>query len=160
MIAVILFVLTILALPFKSKIRLEAENAALWQQLIVLQRRMKGRATLTNSDRWFFVQLYRWFPTILNVLAIIRPETLVRWHRTGFSLLLAFEITATSRRTASSSGAAGPDTTNECGEPAVGCASHPRRTAQAGVRGFSIQRRQTHGQATGAAEPGRAIAYE
>ena len=35
MIALILFVLTILALPFKSKIRLEAENAALRQQLIV-----------------------------------------------------------------------------------------------------------------------------
>jgi hypothetical protein len=29
-------------------------------------------------------QLYRWFPSILQVLAIIRPETLVRWHRAGF----------------------------------------------------------------------------
>jgi hypothetical protein len=39
---------------------------------------------LTNLDRWFFVQLYRWSPSILKVLTIIRPETLVRWHRTGF----------------------------------------------------------------------------
>ena len=73
-----------LASPFKSKSRLEAENAALRQQLIVLRRKMKGRAQLTNDDRWFFVQLYRWFPSILEVVTIIRPETLVRWHRAGF----------------------------------------------------------------------------
>ena len=36
------------------------------------------------GDRWFFVQVYRWFPSILQVLTIIRPETLVRWHRAGF----------------------------------------------------------------------------
>ena len=84
MIALIRFVLTILGSPFKSKSRLEAENAALRQQLIVLRRRMKGRARLTNADRWFFVQLYRWFPSILEVLTIIRPETLMRWHRAGF----------------------------------------------------------------------------
>ena len=74
MIALIRFVLAILGSPFKSKSRLEAENAALRQQLIVLRRRMKGRARLTNADRWFFVQLYRWFPSILEVLTIIRPD--------------------------------------------------------------------------------------
>jgi hypothetical protein len=84
MIALILFVLGILASPFKAKSRLEAENAALRQQLIVLRRKVKGRARLTNTDRCFFVQLYRWFPSILEVLAIVRPETLVRWHRAGF----------------------------------------------------------------------------
>ena len=45
---------------------------------------MRGRPQLTNNDRWFFIQLYRWFPSILQVLTIIRPETLVRWHRAGF----------------------------------------------------------------------------
>ena len=53
-------------------------------QLIVLRRKLKGRARLTNHDRWFFVQLYRWFPSILKVVTIIEPETLVRWHRAGF----------------------------------------------------------------------------
>ena len=53
-------------------------------QLIVLRRRLHGRARLTNSDRWFFIHLYRWFPSILQVLTIIRPETLVGWHRAGF----------------------------------------------------------------------------
>jgi hypothetical protein len=43
-----------------------------------------SRARLTNDDRWLFIQLYRWFPSILRVLTIIRPETIVRWHRAGF----------------------------------------------------------------------------
>ena len=84
MIALVCFVLAVLASPFKSKSRLEAENVALRHQLIVLRRKVRGRLQLTNSDRWFFVQLYRWFPSILQVLTIIRPETLVRWHRAGF----------------------------------------------------------------------------
>ena len=70
--------------PFRSKARLQAENAALRQQLIVLRRKCRGRVRLTNCDRLLFVQLYRWFPSILQVLHIIRPETLVRWHRAGF----------------------------------------------------------------------------
>ena len=84
MIGLLRFVVAVLASPFKSKIRLEAENATLRYQLVVLRRKLKGRAHLTNDDRWFFVQLYRWFPSILPVLMIIRPETLVRWHRAGF----------------------------------------------------------------------------
>jgi len=84
MAALLCFVLSLLASPFKSKSRLEAENAALRHQLIVLQRKMSGRERLTNSDRWFFVQLYRLFPSILRTLTIIQPETLVRWHRMGF----------------------------------------------------------------------------
>src|SRR5216683_1760525 len=84
MIGLFHFVLAILASPFKSKLRLEAENAMLRHQLMVLRRRVRGRVRLTNNDRWFFIQLYRWFPSILQVLTIIRPETLVRWHRAGF----------------------------------------------------------------------------
>ena len=84
MIALVCFVLAVLAAPFKSNSRLEAENAVLRHQLIVLRRKVRGRARLTNNDRWFFVQIYRWFPSILQVLTIIRPDTLVRWHRAGF----------------------------------------------------------------------------
>src|ERR1700756_3680103 len=84
MIGLFCFVLNVLASPFKSKLRLEAENAVLRHQLIVLRRRLPGRVRLTNQDRWFFIQLYRWFPSILQVLTIIRPETPVRWHRAGF----------------------------------------------------------------------------
>src|SRR5512143_1133699 len=81
MIALLCFVLAVLAAPFKSKSRLEAENAALRHQLIVLRRKVRGRARLTNNDRWFLIQLYRWFPSILQVVTIVQPETLMRWHR-------------------------------------------------------------------------------
>jgi hypothetical protein len=84
MFALICFALAILASPFKSKSRLEAENAVLRHQLIVLRRQLRGRARLTNNDRWFFIRLYRWFPPILEVFTVIRPESLVRWHRAGF----------------------------------------------------------------------------
>jgi hypothetical protein len=84
MIGLLRFVLTVLASPFKSKLRLEAENAVLRHQLIVLRRRMHGRVQLTSRDRLFFIVLYRWFPAILKVLTIVRPETLVRWDRAGF----------------------------------------------------------------------------
>jgi hypothetical protein len=84
MIALLCFVLTILVSLFKSKSRLEAENAALRHQVVVLHRMVHKRVQLTNSDRLFFIQLYRWFPSILQVITVIRPETLVRWHRAGF----------------------------------------------------------------------------
>src|SRR5438046_145705 len=84
MIALLCFFLTLLTSPFKSKSRLEAENAVLRHQVIVLQRRVSGRVQLTNGDRLFLVTLYRWFPSVLKAITIIRPETLVRWHRAGF----------------------------------------------------------------------------
>src|SRR5450759_389749 len=84
MIGLLCLFLDLLAAPFKSKSRLEAENAVLRHQLIVLRRKVRGRARRPNNDRWFFIQLYLWFPSILQVLTIIRPETLVRWHRAGF----------------------------------------------------------------------------
>src|SRR6267154_5578115 len=84
MIGLLCFVVAVLASAFKSKIRLEAENATLRHQLVVLRRKVKGRAHLTNNDRRFLVQMYRWFPLILEVITIVRPETLVRWHRAGF----------------------------------------------------------------------------
>src|ERR1700724_277181 len=60
MIALIWFVLAILASPFKSKSRLDAGNAVLRHQLMVLRRKVRGRAQLTNTHRWFFAQMYQW----------------------------------------------------------------------------------------------------
>ena len=84
MVALLCFLLALFTSPFKSKTRLEAENAALRHQLAVLRRKVRGRLEFTNGDRLFFVHLYRWFPSILKAIAIIRPETVVRWHRAGF----------------------------------------------------------------------------
>ena len=84
MVPLLCLLLRLLASPFKSASRLEAENAALRHQLIVLRRKVRGRVQFTDSDRLFFIQLYRWFPSVLEAITIIRPETLVRWHRAGF----------------------------------------------------------------------------
>jgi hypothetical protein len=54
MIELFCFVVAVLSSPFKSKLRLEAENAVLRHQLIVLKRRLHGRVRLTNHDRWLF----------------------------------------------------------------------------------------------------------
>jgi hypothetical protein len=84
MFALICFVFAIVVSPFRSKIRLEAENMALRHQLMVWRRQVRGRVRLTDDDRLFLIQLYRWLPLILKAITIIRPQTLVRWHRAGF----------------------------------------------------------------------------
>jgi transposase InsO family protein len=84
MIALLCFILRLLVAPFRSPSRLTAENAALRHQLVALQRKVRGRVEFTNGDRLFFILLYRWFPTILKAITIVRPETVVRWHRAGF----------------------------------------------------------------------------
>lgn len=71
--------LTVLAAPLRSKTSLEAENAALRRQIVVLRRKLQGRIKLSNGDRLFFVWLYRLFPSVLKAMLIIRPETLIRW---------------------------------------------------------------------------------
>jgi transposase InsO family protein len=77
-------ILAVVASLFKSQGELAAENLVLRQQINVLRRRMPGRPALTNIDRLLFVWLHRWFPTTGGAFAIVRPETLLRWHRTGF----------------------------------------------------------------------------
>jgi hypothetical protein len=84
MFVLVCFVLAVATAPFKSKNRLEIENAALRHQLIILRRQVQGRVRLTKNDRCVLIQLYRWFPSILKVLTVIRPVPLLRWHRAGF----------------------------------------------------------------------------
>src|SRR3984957_13587906 len=59
-------------------------NLVLRQQVNVLRRRTPKRPHLSNTDRFLFVWLYHWFPSVLEVVAIVRPETIIRWHRAGF----------------------------------------------------------------------------
>jgi hypothetical protein len=84
MIALVCFIWSVSTAPFKSNGQLEAENAALRHQLVVLQRKVRGRLEFINGDRLFFILLYRWFPSVLKAMVVVRPETVVRWHRAGF----------------------------------------------------------------------------
>ena len=73
---------------------------------------------------WFFIQLYRWFPSILNVLTVIRPETLVPVASGGFSQLLALEIAFAGRAPANRDESTRADPADEHREPTVGSAAH------------------------------------
>jgi hypothetical protein len=68
----------------RSRVLLEVENLALRHQLTVLQRKVPTRPTFRNVDRLIFSLLYRVTPSTLNVLTIVKPETVIRWHRAGF----------------------------------------------------------------------------
>jgi hypothetical protein len=69
---------------FRSRAALEAEILVLRHQLNVLRRKSPKRVALSSIDRLLLVGLYRLTPGVLEALKIIRPETLLRWHRAGF----------------------------------------------------------------------------
>ena len=70
---------------FKSRRRLEAEILVLRHQLNVLQQRTPRRLYLRWADRALRIWLYRRCPRILDANTIVKPETVVRWHRMGFA---------------------------------------------------------------------------
>ena len=69
---------------FRSRAALRAENLVLRQQLNVLQRRSRKRFVFNNFDRIIFAGLYGLTPTVLDALKILKPTTVIRWHRAGF----------------------------------------------------------------------------
>jgi hypothetical protein len=75
-----------IAVRFKSRTRLEAEVLILRHQVNVLRRSAGRRARLTAWDRLVFVALYRLCPQVLDAVAIINPDTVIRWHRRGFKV--------------------------------------------------------------------------
>jgi hypothetical protein len=86
MIAFLILSLHVLVSPFRTRARLEAEIVLLRHQLNVLRRRVPSKPKLTVADRLLFVWFHRLFPSVLNAITIVQPETIIRWHRTGFRL--------------------------------------------------------------------------
>jgi transposase InsO family protein len=77
---------SVLVLLFRSRATLEAEILILRHQLNIQRRHLPKRLTLGAMDRLIFVGLYRLVPSTLNALTIVKPETVIRWHRAGFRL--------------------------------------------------------------------------
>jgi hypothetical protein len=69
---------------FRSRASLEAEIVALRHQLNILRRKSPKRPILGSIDRLIFARLYGLAPGVLSALAIVSPETVIRWHRAGF----------------------------------------------------------------------------
>jgi len=74
----------LIATRFKSRARLEAELLILRHQLGILRRQAPKRLALGGLDRSLFVWIYQLFPSVAHSVTLIRPETIVRWHRAGF----------------------------------------------------------------------------
>ena len=68
----------------RSRAALEAEILALRQQINVLRRGAPKKLFFKGIDRLIFVGLYRLFPKVFDELAIVEPDTIIRWHRAGF----------------------------------------------------------------------------
>src|SRR6478672_4653803 len=86
MIGFLILLVHVVVSPFKTQARLEAEIVLLRHQLSVLRQRVPSKPRLTVADRLLFVWVYRLFPSVLNAVTIVQPETVIRWHRTGFRL--------------------------------------------------------------------------
>jgi transposase InsO family protein len=83
---------------FRSRAALEAEIVALRHQLNVLRRTAPKRLVFSNFDRFVFACLYRIAPDVLNTLVIVKPETVIHWHRAGFRLFWRWKSRARGGR--------------------------------------------------------------
>jgi hypothetical protein len=78
--------ISLLSFRFRSRAGLELELVALRHQVAVLRRQRKGRVQLFSTDRLLWVWLYRIWPQALNAMVLVKPSTVVQWHRKGFRL--------------------------------------------------------------------------
>ena len=79
---------------FKSRCRLEAENLLLCHQLL---RRAPPRLRLLGSDRALLIWMTRLWPSLLDAVQVVQPETILRWHRAGFKMVWRWKSRAVSR---------------------------------------------------------------
>src|SRR5215208_1696629 len=68
----------------KSRRRLQAENLFLRHQLNIALRGTPPRRRLHGSDRALLVWMTRICPELLTLAQVVKPETILRWHRAGF----------------------------------------------------------------------------
>jgi putative transposase len=80
------FIVAVVARRFRSRAVVELENLALRHQLRVLRRQRPGRPRLFAIDRLLWVWLYQLWPRCLDTMVLVKPATVVQWHRQGFRL--------------------------------------------------------------------------
>src|SRR6202011_5350743 len=82
-----------LVLLFRSRASLAAEILVLRHQINILRRHSPKRQTFSAMDRLIFAGLYRLAPTVLNALAVLKPDTVIKWHRAGFRSYWRWRVT-------------------------------------------------------------------
>jgi hypothetical protein len=123
---------SLVASTFRSRAALQAEIAALRHQIAVLQRSAPRRLRLKQSDRFLWI-LWSWvWPEWRRWLRILKPDTIVRWHRSAFARYWTWK----SRRRPGPTGGgrldSRPDSPDESSEHVVGSTSNPWRAPQVG----------------------------
>jgi len=86
MITILSTLVSLLSFRVRSRASLELELIGLRHQVIVLRRQHPRRLRLFLADRLFWVWLYRVRPQLLNTLVLVKPATVIGWHRKGFRL--------------------------------------------------------------------------
>ena len=86
MITIVSALLSVLSFRFRSRASLELELVALRHQLAVLRRQRPGRLRIFATDRLLWMWLYRIWPRALNAMVLVKPATVIQWHRKGFRL--------------------------------------------------------------------------
>jgi putative transposase len=86
MIAVLSAVVSLLSFRLRGRASLELELVALRHQVAVLRRQHPGRPRLLRADRLLWVWLYRIWPQALHIMVLVKPATVIQWHRKGFRL--------------------------------------------------------------------------
>src|SRR5260370_24964736 len=86
MIALLSALGSLLSFRVRSRASLELELVALRHQVTVLRRQRPGQPRLFSTDRLLWVWLYRIWPKVLNAMGLVKPATVIDWHRKGFRL--------------------------------------------------------------------------
>src|SRR5258708_29987658 len=84
MVTILFAVVSILVFRFRSRAALELKLVALQHQLAVLRRQRPGRPQLSSLDPLLWVLLYRIWPQVIDAMVLVKPATVVEWHRKGF----------------------------------------------------------------------------
>src|SRR6516164_9148901 len=113
---------SVLVLLFWSRVSLEAEILILRHQLNIQRRHVPKRVAFSAVDRLIFVGLYRLVPNAITALTIVKPDTVIRWHRAGFRSYLALEIAEPLRPTDCAVENSPADPRDEHRQPVVGSA--------------------------------------
>jgi putative transposase len=86
MVTILSTLVSLLSFRVRSRASLELELVALRHQVTVMRRQHPGRLRLFSTDRLFWVWLYRIWPQVLNAMVLVKPATVVQWHRKNFRL--------------------------------------------------------------------------
>ena len=115
---------------FKPRRGLEVENLFLRHQLSIALRRAPPRLRLRGSDRALLVWMTRLWPSLLNATRVVQPETILRWHRAGFTAFWHWK-SRNGQGDQRSIGSCAISSDEEQGKPKVGSTSDPWRAVDA-----------------------------